>query len=301
VTDDLARAFECIARADMAGTRAEPSRWGTAVFLPECPLRHDSNYLLVGSPPPGVDAAALAAEADRVQGPAGLRHRCVMVRDAAAGERLAPGFAALGWKAFRGVVMAHRRPAAPRPGTPPVARTDAESLRVAREAEILRYPWGTPEVARQILDARSHIPVETRHYAVFVDGEPASWAELYLDGDAAQVEAVATVGRFRNRGYAGAVVLHAVAEARRAGAGLVFLCADADDWPRDLYRRLGFDGIGAYAKFTRTPVGGAGAEADHRPGRGAGAGPGAGAGAAADSPAGPGGGGAASQPPPSAL
>ena len=248
---DLARAFAFIARADMAGTRTEPFRWGTAVFMPEFPLRHDSNYLLVESPPPGVDAAALAAEADRIQGAAGLRHRSAMFRDAGEGERLAPGFGALGWKPFRGVVMAHRRPPERPVGTSVVIRTDAEALRTAREAQILGYPWGTPEVARQLLAARSLIPVETRYYAVFEDGEPASWGELYLEGDVAQVEAVATVERFRGRGHASAIVLRAVAEARRAGAGLVFLCADADDWPRELYRRLGFDEIGRYVKFTR--------------------------------------------------
>ncbi len=250
--DDLARAFAFIARADMAGTRTEPFRWGTAVFMPEFPLRHDSNYLLVEALPQGVDAAALAAEADRIQGAAGLGHRCTLLRNAEAGERLAAAFDALGWKPFRGVIMALRRPPERPVGAPLVIRTDAEALRPAREAQILGYPWGTPEVARQLLAARSLIPVETRHYAVFVDGDPASWAELYLEGDVAQVEAVVTVERFRNRGYASAVVLRTVTEARRSGAELVFLCADAGDWPRELYRRLGFDEIGRYVKFTRT-------------------------------------------------
>ncbi len=249
--DDLVRAFAFVALADMAGTRAEPFRWGTVISMPEFPLRHDSNYLLVETLPEEADAGALAAEADRIQGAAGLRHRTVMFRDAGAGERLAPGFEALGWKPFRGVVMAHRRP----PGRPVettfVIPTDAEALRPARVAGILGYPWGTPEVARQLLGARTLIPVETRHFAVFVDSGPASWAELYLEGGVAQIEAVATVERFRGRGYASAVVLRAVAEARGAGADLVFLCADAADWPQRLYGCLGFDEIGLYVKFTR--------------------------------------------------
>lgn len=248
--DDLARAFAFVLRADMAGTRLRPFRWGTAVSMPECPLRHDSNYLLVEGAPEGMEAAALAAEAERIQGAEGLGHRSVMLRDAAAGERLAPGFAALGWEAYRGVVMAHRGPATEDPAVA-VVRTTAAALRAAREAQILGYPWGTPEVARQLLDARDHIPVETRHFAVFADGEPASWAELYVEGGVAQVEAVATLERFRGRGLAGAVVLHAVAEARRAGADLVFLCAEAGGKARGLYRRLGFEEIGGYVKFTR--------------------------------------------------
>jgi GNAT superfamily N-acetyltransferase len=247
MADDLARAFDFILRADMAGTRTERHPSGLAVLMPECPLRHDSNYLLVGEW--AGDAAGLAAEADRIL--KDVRHRMVMFRDAAAGERLAPGFEALGWRPFRGLVMALRRP----PGRPVengiAVETGAESLRAAREAEILRYPWGSPETARQLLGARAHIPVEARSFAVFAEGVPASWAELYVEGPIAQIEAVATEERFRNRGYASAVVLRAAGEARAAGAGLIFLCSDAGDWPKDLYRRLGFDEIGRYVKFTR--------------------------------------------------
>jgi len=249
---DLARAFEFILRADMAGTRTERFRFGTAVSLPECPLRHDSNYLVVDPLPRDVDAAALADEADRVQGGAGLKHRMVMFRAAADGERLAAGFAALGWEPFRGLVMALRRPSSKSADTSVVTRADPGALRAAREAQILSYPWGTPEVARHLLGARDFIPVETRHYAVFVDGEPASWAELYIEGDTAQLEALATAERFRNRGHASAVMLHMAEEARRAGASFLFLSANAADWPKDLYTRLGYDEIGRYVKFTRT-------------------------------------------------
>jgi GNAT superfamily N-acetyltransferase len=246
---DLPRAFDFILRADMAGTRTEPFRFGTAVSMPECPRRHDSNYLLVLAPVP--EAAALAAEADRIQGAAGLRHRCAFFRDAAEGERLAPEFEALGWSVFRGLVMALRRPPEQPIDLSRAMRTDAAALRAARQAEILRYPWGTPEVARQLLGARAFIPVETRHFAVFEQGIPASWAELYIDGPIAQIEAVATEERFRKRGFASAVVLRAAEEARTAGADFVFLCCDAADRPKDLYRRLGFDEIGRYVKFTR--------------------------------------------------
>lgn len=249
--DELARAFEFILRADMGGTRRAAFRWGTVVSMPEVPLRHDSNYLLVEGLPGSVDAEALAAEAERIQRGEGLRHRSVMFRDAAAGERLAAGFAALGWKPFRGIVMAHRRAPDRRADAAAVVETDAEALRAAIEAQILGYPWGTPEVVRQFRLVRPLLTVPARHFAVFVDGEPASWSEMYAEGGVAQVEAVATVERFRNRGFATAVVLRAVAEARGAGAGLVFLCCDAEDWPQDLYRRLGFDEIGRYVKFTR--------------------------------------------------
>jgi len=248
---DLARVYDFILRADMAGTRNEPFRFGLSVRLPELPLRQDSNYLLVTDAPAGVSASDLAAEADRVQGAARLAHRCLMLRDAAEGERLAPGFEALGWTVSRGVVMVQRRPPATVPAGIRVDRTEPDAIRAAREADMAPYPWATPEVIRQLLDARAHIPVETRNYAVFDGTTPASWTELYLDGGIGQVEAVATAPPFRRRGYASAVVLHAAAEARRTGAGLVFLCAEADGKPAALYARLGFDEIGRFVKFIR--------------------------------------------------
>ena len=44
-------------------------------------------------------------------------------------------------------------------------------------------------------------------------------------------------------------------EARAAGASLVFLFADANDWPQHLYGRLGFDVLGPSRLFTRLPEG----------------------------------------------
>ena len=251
--DDLARAYAFIARADMAGTRTEPFRWGRAVFMPECPLRYDSNYLLVADLPAAVDADALAAEADRIQGGAGLAHRSILVTDAARGDALTSDFAGLGWECFQGLVMDHRGPGDGPVDTSRVEQTEPERLRAIRTEQLLGYPWGTPEVARQLLDARSYIPVETRTYAVFEAGEPVSWCELYLDAGTAQVESVATVEAHRNRGHARAVVGHAVNVARDEGADLVFLVSDADDWPQVLYRRLGFETLGRYRKFNRPP------------------------------------------------
>jgi ribosomal protein S18 acetylase RimI-like enzyme len=70
-----------------------------------------------------------------------------------------------------------------------------------------------------------------------------------VDGADAQVEDVGTLPEHRNRGYAKAVVLAAIAAAREDGADFVCLVADANDWPKELYRRLGFDEIGHYTKF----------------------------------------------------
>ena len=243
---DFERAFEFMLRGDLAGTRKEPWRFGAAVFTPELPLRHDSNYLVLEREG---DPAELAAEAERAQ--AALGHRLILVPDAALGERLAPAFERLGWETQRFVVMAHRRAPERAVDTALAVEVDDETLRGPRERQTLCYPWATPEVARQLSDARRLNPLETRFYAVLVEGEVASFTDLYLDRDTAQVEAVVTLPEFRNRGYASAVVSRAVEEARRAGAALIFLVADASDWPKELYRRLGFDEVGRYVKLGR--------------------------------------------------
>jgi hypothetical protein len=45
------------------------------------------------------------------------------------------------------------------------------------------------------------------------------------------------------------VTLGAITAARERGAEFVFLVADYEDWPKELYRKLGFDELGYYVKF----------------------------------------------------
>jgi len=251
MADDLALAFDLIARGDMAGEISEPTPFGTMVSSPGLPRRYDSNYYLVGALAPDVEAGTLAADAERAHAALGLEQRAVMVRDRATGERLAPGFAALGWEVERFLVMAHRREPEREVDTSIVAEVALDRLTTAREEQLLTYPWGTPELARTLAEAKRRIPFETRFFAVLADGEVVSYSDLYRDGAVAQVEDVATLEPHRGRGYASAVVFRAVEEARRSGATLVFLVADAEDWPQQLYRRLGFDELALYLKFTQ--------------------------------------------------
>jgi predicted GNAT family acetyltransferase len=108
-------------------------------------------------------------------------------------------------------------------------------------------------VQRQLLDAKLLIAerVETRFLAVLEDEVPVSWADLYVADGVAQIEDVATSESHRNRGLASAVVTAAIQKASASGAELVFLLADEDDWPKELYRRLGFDAIGRNYDFVR--------------------------------------------------
>src|SRR6266480_283061 len=102
---EVDRAFAFMRRGDMRGTCEEPWRFGTAVFAPEIPLRHDSNYVLLECDGP-VDEIMAAAETAQSH----LTHRMIVVPDEGLGERLEPAFRDQGWEVHRGLVMVLRRP-----------------------------------------------------------------------------------------------------------------------------------------------------------------------------------------------
>jgi ribosomal protein S18 acetylase RimI-like enzyme len=248
---ELRRALEFLTRADHGGTKQEPFAYGTAFFDDRVPRRWDSNYLLVEDLPEAAGVSDLVGEAERIQGSAGLRHRKLEVRDAALGARLEPGFRELGWTVSRNVVMVLER-LPDRPASDGLVREVAlDELREARAEQLRGYEWAEPDVADQLHAAKRHFAelVETRFFAVVVDGRPVSWADLYLDDGTAQIEDVATLESHRGQGFASAVVLRAADEARLAGADLIFLVADDEDWPKHLYRKLGFDELACVYEF----------------------------------------------------
>jgi ribosomal protein S18 acetylase RimI-like enzyme len=231
-----------------AAERVVPFRFGWAVLHDALPRVHDLNFLRIAEPGP-VDE--LIAEADRVQGGAGRDHRLFWMPD---GEQLAPGFLGRGWDCPRFVLMAqHREP--DRAATVRVDEVDLATLEPTWAIGIAGEPFtrDDPDLVRQLVEHKAVIAaaVPTRYYAVRVNGEIASYCELYEADGVAQPEAVMTLERFRNSGLARALLLHAVEEARSRGAELVFLVADAEDWPHRLYSRLGFDEIGSYMKFRK--------------------------------------------------
>lgn len=203
------------------------------------------------------EAKEIADEAERVQGAAGLGHRRVLFTDPDAGERAAPGFQDLGWRVDRFVFMALKRQPARATDTTVVEEVDAASLGEIREV-IAReqLPELTAPVLTQLRASSTlfHGPGNARHFAVRIDGRIVSATDLFSDGGTAQVEEVATLPEFRGRGYASAVVQRAVDEALATGHDFVFLIADSDDWPKELYRRLGFDEVGNEWAFLRQPA-----------------------------------------------
>ncbi len=240
--DELARAYAFLARGDMGGTREEKSPFGTAVFTDELPRRFDGNYLRVER-----EAAPeeLAAEAKRLARP------LIFVPDPDLGGKLAPWFKERGWRIDRHLVMAQLREPDRIADLSLVRELEEQALRSPRRRLMEGYPWGKPEVIEQLFQAKALIGkrVTVRCFGVPLDNEVVSYADLYVDGADAQVEDVGTLPEHRGKGYATAVILGAIEQARASGADFVFLVADAEDWPKELYRKLGFDELGHYTKF----------------------------------------------------
>jgi ribosomal protein S18 acetylase RimI-like enzyme len=132
-----------------------------------------------------------------------------------------------------------------------VTEVAAATLRPVRRQTILAAPWGSEELAEQLLQAKILIAerVDTYFLAVLAHGQVAAYADLYVGDGTAQVEDVQTLEEHRNRGFASALVLDAVRRAHEAGATFVFLVAHESDWPWMLYERLGFEIVGRYRKF----------------------------------------------------
>jgi GNAT superfamily N-acetyltransferase len=256
VTDALERidAFERDLEERLS-TRTERSRFGTAYFHEGFPRRWDSNFVWTDPPLAGVEAEELAADANDVLGRAGLEHRMIWIADPEQGERLAPGFAGLGYVVDRNVVMVHTRE--PDAWTDERAEeVDLESAKAMWRAAHLEEPDVIEPADAVMLADFLDVLVENadaRFYGVRVDGDVVAGAQLMVLDGVAQVEDVVTLAAHRGRGFARAAVLAAVRAARDGGADLVYLGADDEDWPKHMYAKLGFDEAGRSFDFVRKP------------------------------------------------
>ena len=253
-TDDaqLARAFAFgrdQLRAAAAETIAHP--FGEAFLHPGLARAYVLNTLHVDAE---VDADQLVAALEDLYGD-GYLHRRAFVERFDTGERLAGKLSPRGWLVERDLYMVLRRPR-DRAAEPGLAReVDAATHRAAEAATIREEPYGRDdEVVRQLVGMRTAlaeaVPV-ARFFLGAVDGIDAAVTTLYSDGVVAQVEDVATLRDYRGRGLARAAVSAAIDAAVEMGHRLIFIIADDDDWPKDLYGRLGFDPIGRAWSFTR--------------------------------------------------
>ena len=199
--------------------------------------------------PGDATAEEIAAEVGRVQ--AGLGHRRVILPVGA--RELEKGFRELGWEGDHFLFMVYRGDAEP-VDVSPVEEVDPARLRRVREAIIREWqPDEDGETIDQIIAADYTLwrAANARSFGVVEGGEVVSSAELFTDGRTAQIEEVQTLPSHRGRGFAKQVVTRAVAEALASNHEFVFLVADGEAWPKELYRRLGFEEVGSRFAFLK--------------------------------------------------
>ncbi len=245
---DRIRAFHARLEERQAD-RAEPFAYGTAFAVDRLPDVYDLNYLRIEREGP-VDELLEAADSLQSE----LHHRKVVVPDEELGARLTPGFQEAGWSCTRHVHMVLARPFDRVADVSHVVELGLDQLAPAHRTSTLRADWGDESIAERLLEAkrlRAGV-VATRHFGVVENGRVVAYCDLYEDDGTAQIEDVNTLVEARGKGYGRAVVARA-AEAAGAGGALVFLDALADDWPRDLYGRMGFDMVGETYLFLRYP------------------------------------------------
>jgi predicted GNAT family N-acyltransferase len=265
-TDDpkLARAFAFERAMHSAVGRTITGAWGQAFLSPDLDRCYDRNVLWAVDDAGGLSADKLDGHAERLLGGHDLAHRRLLLEPPAQ-ARLHDALVARGYDASRHVVQLHSGPAA----TPEAVR-GVEVAEVSVDAVLAandRYlqtdrdtPYGRDARTRRHLleHHRTYGPTgaQERRFAVCDGGDVVAWARLWTRGAEAQVEDVVCLAEHRRRGYGRAVVAAATRVALAQDPELLFIVADAEDWPKELYARLGFapaGELGVYLRFARMP------------------------------------------------
>jgi ribosomal protein S18 acetylase RimI-like enzyme len=226
----------------------EPWAHGTVVRATRYPSYYDFNSVRVEEDP-AMDVDALIAVADEAL--AGLEHRRLDFDLVDVAEPLRAGFEARGWKAIRLLWMRHET--APPPG-PDIAVQEVPYDAV-RE---LRLAWHGDESPDQdgsgyIDQARAvALSRDVRVLAVHDEaGAPVAFAQLEQDGAAAEITQVYVDPRLRGGGRGTAMTRAAITAA--GDVRDLWIVADDNDRPKELYARLGFRPAWTTMELTRWP------------------------------------------------
>ena len=242
VLDHLRRTLESSAE------ETHPIGPGWLVRTRSLPQVWTLNQLRITEATTFADAVALA---DRYQ--ADLPYRHIVVEDGPTGRRLQDAFRAAGWRVERQVLMAL--------AAPPDREVDTSAVTVLSEGQMsaLMRRWATedhPDISEDSLDQlaefgkrQGRLWTEQRFGIVDDVGSPTALTKLRSQGTTAWVDDVYTVPEARARGHARMLVTHVTALARSADHDLTFIIADDDDWPKNLYVRIGFRAIGGTRTF----------------------------------------------------
>lgn len=228
--------------------------FAVCVITEDLPAVYDCNVVTVTNPvPPGI----LLRSVEKVAAMAGWRHRRVEVDQPSVADRLRAALVDAGYgeehyATMRLATAPHTLPAR----VPATAVVDVGAHRDLARRVTAQEPWADSDaIVDQMLERERRLARVTDARAVVAPPDaPVSRCLLLRHGTIAEVDAVSTLTDARGRGWSTAVVLRAIAEARAAGVDDVVLVADAEDWPRHWYERLGFRVVGRSSAFRRAPT-----------------------------------------------
>lgn len=235
---------------ERAAGRVIPFELGAALQSDDLPRVYDANLLRLDRGLERASADELERHAESIQG--ALGHRKLLLPDGADAERLAAELSRRGWSIARTVVMAYAGARGRAQGPVTAEQVDPRAVRGARMEAL---GGRSVDVQSQVADYTERLGEAAggRIFAAFVDGRVASFCTL-LEGDGiGEIDEVTTLERVRRRGLGTAVVEAALQASLAAGHDLTFLVAADDDWPKNWYRRLGFEPIGHRHEVYQTP------------------------------------------------
>jgi GNAT superfamily N-acetyltransferase len=235
----LADAVEDVDVGWVARTRSLPDVWVL-------------NQLRVTRP---ARAAVVIDRAEEHQ--ADLPYRHVVVDDGDTARQLQEALAHPPWRVEREVLMTLEGPPDREVPTAAVqALQEDEMLSLMRRWLLEEWPSLTEAQLgqlRQYTRREGRLWRERSFGMRQPDGSPVALTKLRSNGVVAWVEDVYTVPSQRGRGYARALVTHATSLARKEGHEISFIVADDEDWPKDLYAKLGFRAAARTWSFHRAP------------------------------------------------
>jgi GNAT superfamily N-acetyltransferase len=213
----------------------EPWAFGTVVRATRFPSYFHLNVVRVEEDP-GMSVDALIEFADEAL--AGLDHRRVDIEPVEVAESLRGGFAARGWQMERLVLMLHDADRPSQTGGTSVEEVPHDAVHALRAAWMKEsFPNLDPgtyfEEAREV--ARL---LGSRAFAVLEAGTPVAYAMLEQIGRSAEIVAVYVRPDHRGRGLGTALTSAAIDAA--GDVDELWIAADDEGRPKQLYRRLGF-------------------------------------------------------------
>lgn len=212
----------------------QPWEHGTVVRATEHPTYWDYNLVRVEDDA-DIGAGELVAFADEAL--AGLAHRRVGFEVVPAGERVRAGMEALGWKVTRLVWMLHDG------STPTATGLDVEQVAydVVRHLRVAWHHEDFPGVDfTDHFDHEREVAMQrnAQVFAAFEQDRPVGFAQLEREGGGAEITSVFVHPDQRGRGLGTGITKAAIAAAGEVSD--LWIVADDDDRPKELYARLGF-------------------------------------------------------------